>query len=344
MSLAVAGVAAAVVLVLPAIGHELRLTILAALLLVLLVGQANARDLAMRGMNLQLISQLPMLILRPGTFLVLLLVAFAALGTLSAPQAMLLHAAAMVVVLLAISILFWRHTPRMRLERTVPFDARAALRAALPMGMTEGLRVVNGHLAVFIIGAMVDAGSVGLFKVADSIGTLCALPISILNIVAAPQIARLNAANDVRRMKKLVSTVALGMTLGALALALSMVFFGSDIVALLFGPAFADALVPMLILCLGYAAGAMLGPSIVFMNMTGRERTVARGIAVSFGANLVLGTILISTAGVVGAALANVAAYFIWYGWLWWEAKRQADVDTSLVPAVVELLSRRARS
>jgi len=343
MSLAVVIVAAAVLLFLP-INHELRWTILAALLLIPLIAQSNARDLAMRGMNLQLIGQLPMLILRPGMFLVFLSLAFVALGTMSAPQAMLLHVLAMVAVVVAISILFWRNTPQVTAQPSVAFDGRAAFRAAWPMGMTEGLRVLNGHLAVFLIGALTDAGAVGLFKVADSIGMMCAMPLSILNIVAAPQIARLHAANDARRLKKLVSTVALGMTLGAASLALFVMFFGAEILLPLFGAQFARAETPMLILCLGYALGAMLGPATVFMNMTGRERTVTRGIVVSFTANLVLGAALISTLDIVGAALANVAAYFIWYGWMWWEAKRQAGVDTSLVPALTGLQSPRNRA
>jgi O-antigen/teichoic acid export membrane protein len=113
--------------------------------------------------------------------------------------------------------------------------------------------------------------------------------------------------------------------------------------ALLFGPAYADAQAPMLILCVGYALGAMLGPSMVFMNMTGRERVVTRSIAAAFLANFVLGAVAIRYAGAAGAALGNVVAYFVWSGWLWREARRQAGVDTSLVPAVSALLMPRLR-
>lgn len=327
------------------INQGLKCTILAALPIVLLAAQTKAREAAMRGMNLQILAQIPMLILRPGLFLLGLLVASYVVGiSMSAPRAMLLHSLSMVFVLVAVTITFRANVPPdMPSPPTGTLDGRVALRAALPMAMTEGLRVLNGHLSVFLLGYLADSGAVGLFKVADSIGTLCALPVAILNIVAAPQITRLHASNDMARLRKLVSYVALAMTLGSLALALPVFLFGSETLSMLFGPKFADARTPMLILCLGYAMGAMLGPSAVFMNMTGRERTVTRSIAVSFSTNLVLGAVAVSYAGVAGAALANVVGYFVWNGWLWREGKRQAQVDTSLRPATIGLLGLHPR-
>ena len=231
----------------------------------------------------------------------------------------------------------------MRLPPTSTFDRRGALRAVVPMAMTEGLRVLNGNLSVFLLGYLTDPSAIGLFKVADSVGTLCSIPVAILNIVAAPQIARLHASGDTERLKKLVSYVALAMTLGSIALAVPLLLFGSETLSMLFGPKFANARTPMLILCLGYGLGAAFGPSLVFMNMTGRERTVTRSFAVSFFSNFLLGAAAISYAGPTGAAVANVAGYLIWTGWLWLEGKRRARVDTSLLPATIGLLRLRPR-
>jgi O-antigen/teichoic acid export membrane protein len=346
LSVAVVAVVATVVLALKAqLGAELTLAILAALPIVPLSAQTKIWEAALRGMNLQVLAQIPMLVARPATFLAGLAVAASIIGlSLSAWGVMALHALAMVFVALTIMALFERNAPPdVRRAAAHAFDGRAALRAALPMAMTEGLRVLNGHIAVFLLGTLASAGAVGQFKVADTVGLLCVLPSSILNVVAAPQIARLQAANDTARLKQLVSYVALGMTAGCFALALPIVLFGDTVLSIMFGPAFADAQAPMLILCVGYAAGAMVGPSAVFMNMTGREGTVARSIAIAFLANLALGSVAISYAGAAGAAFANVLSFFIWNGWLWREARRQAGVDTSLVPALSALFRSRLR-
>ncbi|NOT40906.1 MAG: oligosaccharide flippase family protein [Alphaproteobacteria bacterium] len=327
----------------PSIGQELTLTILAALPLVLLVALTKAREAALQGMNLQPLAQIPMLIGRPGTFLTVLALAVFGFGfALDASQAMMLHSFSMALVAAAITLLYRaRISTRSSWPQDSTFDGRGAVRAALPMALTEGLRVMNGHIAIFMLGFLASPTAVGIYKVADAVCILCALPVFVLSNVVAPQIARLHVAGDVARLGSLVSYVALSMTVGSLAMAMPVVFFGIDILSLLFGPGFGDAYLPMIILCIGYAASAMMGPSLAYMNLTGREQTVTRAFAVSFLANLVLGAAAVSIAGATGAALTNVVCYLIWNGWLWREAKRQAKVDTSLLPAMQELLAWR---
>lgn len=329
-----------------AIGHELSLTVLAALPLVLLVALTKAREATLQGMNLQPLAQVPMLAGRPGIFLATLVFVVFALGyTLEPAQAMLLHSLSMTLVVAGITLLYRSHVAGQFVTQASPgFDGREALRAAVPMAMTEGLRVLNGHVAVFLLGVLATPTAVGLFKVADAICILCALPMFVLNNVVGPQIARLHAAGDLERLRSLVSYVALAMAAGSFTMAVPVVLFGTNILALLFGPEFGDAQAPMIVLCIGYAICAMFGPSLAFMNLTGREQTVTRSFAASFLANLVLGAVAVMVAGAVGAALANVVGYLVWNGWLWREAKRQADVDTSLLPAAREMLAQFRRA
>jgi O-antigen/teichoic acid export membrane protein len=340
--LGIVALACAAVLVLP-VDPAVRLAILAALPLIPLVAQTNARDLALRGMNRQLAGQLPTLVLRPAFFLAALgLTAALSAGPLLAWHAMLLHALAMVFVFVAIALIFSRYAPsQIATAPPLAFDHRAALQAAVPMGMTEGMRVLNGHLAVFFLGLLASTEAVGLFKVADSIGLLCGLPISILNVVAAPQIARLHAANDIERLRRLVSYVGLGMAVGCFGIFVCVALFGEAILAALFGPAFVGAKAPMLILCLGFMLAAGFGPAIVFMNMTGRERTVTQGVAFSFAITLVAGAVAVTFAGAIGAAVANVTGFLVWTVWLWREGRRQTGIDTSLLRAVSELAGLR---
>ena len=326
-----------------AISSELSLTVLAALPLVLLVALTKAREATLQGMNLQPLAQVPMLVGRPGAFLVCAAFFVFVLGYALAPaQAMLLHSLAMLLVAGGITLLYRSQTAG-RFVETEPLQSinpAEALRAAFPMAMTEGLRVLNGHVAVFLLGMLATPTAVGLFKVADAICILCALPMFALNNAVGPQIARLHAAGDIARLRSLVSYVALSMAAGSVTMALPVVFFGTDILGLLFGRGFDGAQGPMIVLCAGYAICSLLGPSLAFMNLTGREQTVTRSLGVSFLANLIFGAVAVTFAGATGAALANVVGYLLWNGWLWREAKRQAGVDTSLLPAAHEMIAR----
>jgi O-antigen/teichoic acid export membrane protein len=165
----------------------------------------------------------------------------------------------------------------------------------------------------------------------------------VLSNVVGPQIARLHAAGDTERLRTLVSYVALAMTAGSFATALPVIFFGNYALATLFGPEFVGAQMPLVVLCLGYAISACLGPSLAFMNLTGRERTVTRSFGASFASSLIFGAAAISLLDATGAAVGNVIGYFVWNMWLWRQAKRQANVDTSLVPAAREMISRIGR-
>jgi O-antigen/teichoic acid export membrane protein len=341
-SLAVAAAAAIVASLVP-LTAPLRFAVFAALPIVVLSAQTNARDFALRGMNLQLLGQLPTLVLRPIFFLTCLL-AFLVLqpSSLTPGTAMLLQTLSMALVAVTAAIIFRRFAPpQVFMRHTGSVSRNEALSASLPMGMTEALRVLNGHMAIFFLGALASTEAVGLFKVADSIGLLCALPISILNVVTAPQIARLHAAGDTERLARLVSYVGLGMALGCFGMFLLVAVFGETILSTLFGAKYVEAKLPMLVLCLGYTIAAAMGPSVAFMNMTGRERTVAQGIAMSFAVNLVVGAAAITYAGAIGAAFANVAGYIIWTAWLSRQSYKLARIDTSLLSALRELYARR---
>jgi O-antigen/teichoic acid export membrane protein len=345
LSLAVIALAGAIVAAMSErLDPALQWTLYAALPMVVLASHTKVGEAALRGMNLQVIGQIPMQIVRPGVFFASLLGASALGVALNAPGAMLMHTSSMVVVAGAVALMMrGRIPPQNPSHQDQAFNGSAAFRAAIPMAMTEGLRVLNGHLSIFVVGALASAEAVGIYKVADSVGLLCGLPLSVLNVVAASQIARLHAAREAERMRRLVSYISLAMAAGSLFLAVPAVLFGHQLLGSLFGPSFFDSYGPMAVLCIGYTVAAWFGPAVVFMNMTGRERTVTQGIALSFTLNLVLGVLGVWLAGPIGAAVANVAGYLVWNVWLWHQAKRQAGVDTSLVPATRELISRIGR-
>ncbi len=326
------------------ISVQLRATVSEVLVLGPLLAIAKIQEAAMRGMNMQLVGQTPLLIARPAFFLAgMVLCLHFSTESLTAPQAMRLQLLSMLLVAVTISLITQKKVaPYRNASPLLRFDPRGAIQSALPMAVTEGLRVTLGQMAILLLGLLSNATATGLFKAADSVGLLCCLPMTVLNVAVAPVIARLHHEGNTGRLKKVVSITALGMVLGSFAFLLAAVLYGETMLALMFGAKYSHAAMPMLILCVGYSLGATLGPTLVFMNMTGRERTVTRSFVYAMLASCVVGVPAILFLGAVGAAIANVSAYFVWNFLLWLGAKRIADIDTSLYPALSALFSRSA--
>src|SRR5690606_25270000 len=101
------------------------------------------------------------------------------------------------------TVLLIRVLPR-EARTAVPIrEARQWLASALPMSLTEGMRVAQGHAATLLLGALSSSAQVGIFKVADSAAALCALPVTLMNVTAAPIVARLVAEGNHGRLRRL---------------------------------------------------------------------------------------------------------------------------------------------
>src|SRR5207247_10738470 len=98
-----------------------------------------------------------------------------------------------------------------------------------------------------------------------------------------------------------------------------LLFVACPLVLYAYGPAFAAGYPVLLILSIVQVAGAMMGGLAGYLlTMTGHEWQVSRVIVGSALLNLALTIVLTPLLGIVGAALATLAAGFVKLGWLWW--------------------------
>ena len=79
----------------------------------------------------------------------------------------------------------------------------------------------------------------------------------------------------------------------------------------LFGPAFQDGHMIMVVLFAGILAKAMIGPGEVLLTMAGEHRICAAIYAVALAANLALNVTLIPAWGLLGAATATASAMVV---------------------------------
>lgn len=310
---------------------DLGYALLPGLLLVPLVPLGNLRGAALRGLQQIVRGQLPEIILRPAMFSLLLLVASLFLPMGLTPAVAIAMQALAAGATLVVAAYMLRKIMSASQETVVPVtDAKAWIRSALPMALTEGMRMLHGNASILLLGVLSTASIVGVFRVASSMSMLMTMPVSLIHVVSAPVFSRLHAASDYVRLQRMLYWVAVAMVLGVTALTLPFVFFGEQLVGTVFGADFGASNVPLLILSTGTIIGSAFGASATLLNMTGHEKRVTRAFGFSL---LVLGIFslpLIHFFGAIGAALANSFSFVLWSALMWLDARRLLRLDTSL--------------
>jgi O-antigen/teichoic acid export membrane protein len=167
-------------------------------------------------------------------------------------------------------------------------------------------QAVNYRLDVVIMQLFRPLSQVGYYVIAQTIAEL------VITIATAFQASLLPLSShyegDTRQARVTVSALHHHAILAAAA-ALGNVVFGSAVILFIYGPEFHPAVVPMLVLLPGIW---FLGLGLVIQSdLAGRGRPgLSSGMAaLAAGATVILDFVLIPPFGVIGAAVASVAAY-----------------------------------
>ena len=207
------------------VANSLLLPGVVGLIYVPIAASANLRSAALRGMQQLVKGDIPDGLVRPAIYSALLAIAALTTGNgLSPALAILLQVAAVGCSLLFAAYLLKRVLPEAFYFSVPVITAKDWRRAALPMAMSEGLRIVQGQLPILVLAWMVPIAEVGLFRVASSMLMLLGMPTTLFNVIAGPVVAKLHAESDANRLQRLLTWSALGMA--GMVLALSLPFFG----------------------------------------------------------------------------------------------------------------------
>lgn len=309
----------------------LSMTLIAGLLMVPLVALGNLLSATLRGLQYIVKGQFPDALVRPASFSLLLFLIPLVSVPLNSVLAMGLGALSAACAFGVALAMLWKHLPSETYTTIPRIQSHDWWSSALPMALTEGMRVLQGHLVILLLGFMVTVARVGLFRVAGSMLLLINFPVSLFNVVGAPIIARLYAQGDRARLQRLLSWVALGMVSSTLLLTLPFFFAGVPLLSTVFGEEFGDANTPLLILCGGALLNAFFGANAALLNMTGHQVWVTRASVVSLVLLVVTTLPLIILFDVVGAAIANALAMLAWNILMWLDARRLLILDTSLL-------------
>lgn len=175
-----------------------------------------------------------------------------------------------------------------------------------------------------IMGAMLGAGPVGAYRVANQIVTIIALMLTTIEAFVSPQLAGDFRVGDVRGAWARHRRATWMMSVVAMPAILVCLFAPSWMLGTLFGPEFVIAASALAILACGQAVNVFTGPIGGIMVMAGHERLALK---LAVGGLLIVGVLtapLIGGMGLAGGALAlalalafrNLSAFVLMKRWL----------------------------
>ena len=127
----------------------------------------------------------------------------------------------------------------------------------------------------------------------------------------APYFSRLYVGGQYERLSRLL-WLSMGLTVSmALPVLLVLYFFGQDLINLIYGEAFSNAYLPLVILSLGHLVSAFAGPLASLLNMTGKEKWSLLSIYTSLAISVPLYILLLPRFGAPGAAAITAGAMVI---------------------------------
>ncbi|MGJ6964062.1 lipopolysaccharide biosynthesis protein [Streptosporangium sp. G11] len=238
----------------------------------------------------------------------------------------------------AVSVPFWLLLQSLGLRSMRVEPALARRQLTLSCRYHVGLAAFHLLLTadIFLLGALVSPAEVGLYTVGTAFLTFSRIPADAVTQVALPR----QAVEDERDAR------AVSVRVLRLNLLLSSVFVcalsaaSPVLVPLLYGPAFAGSVTPILLLAPGIVALSLLRPVEQYLVRLGRPMTMTAVASGALAANLALNALLIPRWGATGAALAASTAYTAMAAAeIAWFARRTSTEARELLPRLSDLRS-----
>lgn len=187
---------------------------------------------------------------------------------------------------------------------------------------------LTAQSGILILGLFRSPAEVAIYGTASRLSVLLSIPAAIVNVPVAPSVARLHAQGKRTELQKLLQSTAAGPTIIAICATLWWAFDGGFVLGKLFGPAYRDGELVLVILGLGQCVNLCFGSCMVALAMTGEQRVATR---ISIIAVILQTLLLLSLAypfGPVGVAVASVVAATCTKVMGWWEVHRRLGIYT----------------
>lgn len=300
-------------------------------LVLLFDGMSAVRSGFMRGLDLPMRGQMPELLIRPVVLLAgLAWLAFRYPGGVQTMHALLALLVAAFAACAAGLMLALRSLPA-GFSAAQPEYRREWISSSASFAAKGGIAVLNNYIDILMIGILLaSSAEIGIYRVAAQIAVVSGIVYVSINALVTQSYAVHLAEGDMQAVARAARQSARLAFAASLPLPLIMLFFGESLIAWVFGAEFTPAVPVALILLVGQMVNSGFGTAASLLTVSDRGWTVTRWFAFGTLANFAACFALIPVFGMIGAAIASVAAGLLFNLALWQVARRELRIDTSI--------------
>lgn len=180
------------------------------------------------------------------------------------------------------------------------------LAMALPLGIVDVLRQLDGAYAMILMGELASNEALGIFRVALACNVVVAMPVTILHIILAPRLGPMHQGKQTAELQTLLSSVSAILTAAVLPIAVAAWLIGRPAIEIVFGQAYGPAGLPLFILCVAQLLFGFFGMGPILLTMCEGERALTGIYVTSVGFGIVAAVPLVLSFGAAGAAGAMI--------------------------------------
>ena len=196
-------------------------------------------------------------------------------------------------------------------DKSESFTITEIFKTSSPMALSAIAYFIMQSIDIIILSIYEGFDQIAYYSVSVKLAMLTTLALMSVNIVIAPRIAEIYENQKMQKLQLLIKHSTRIIFLISICV-LSVLFFFSEEILGLFGQGYVIANNALLFLLAAQFFNALSGPGAIYLNMTGRQKTLNKILVSALIINISLNFYLIPTQGINGAAIATLVSLIIW--------------------------------
>ena len=196
-------------------------------------------------------------------------------------------------------------------DKSESFTITEIFKTSSPMALSAIAYFIMQSIDIIILSIYEGFDQIAYYSVSVKLAMLTTLALMSVNIVIAPRIAEIYENQKMQKLQMLIKHSTRIIFLISICV-LSVLFFFSEEILGLFGQGYVIANNALLFLLAAQFFNAISGPGAIYLNMTGRQKTLNKILVSALIINISLNFYLIPTLGINGAAIATLVSLIIW--------------------------------
>lgn len=196
-------------------------------------------------------------------------------------------------------------TPAIKTDRRL---SRLWRRAATPFIGVSIADLLFIDMDLLFAGTLLARHELAVFAVCLKLAFFAGFIVDVLRDLVAPELARCYARHDTAAMQRNIALAVIAAVGGTVAMVFGALLFGRLALGI-FGPDYVSGLPALITLVAVQVVNALGGPHVALLTLKGAQRRINFAYAAAGIVLLVLNILLAPLYGILGAALAVLAAY-----------------------------------